>query len=89
MTLYRYLPVWVRLPAGPAVYHCFEVIGQGFTVQSKDYFYTKLTIDEEQARIAQAERQFLELLHEQAPEQRFRLSPTIHEAVAAFDAEFS
>lgn len=38
--------------------------------------------------VAPLETQFLELLLEQAPDERFRISPTIEAAVAAFDEYF-
>ncbi|AXQ30478.1 hypothetical protein D0B54_18130 [Solimonas sp. K1W22B-7] len=85
MNIYRYMPVWARSNEGLVLYRCFEVIGHGFTVQSKDFF----PLPHEAERAAQLESQFHELLFEQAPEQRFPIEPTVQAAIEAFNAHFS
>lgn len=84
MKLYRYTPIWSRSAKGLILYRCFDVIGEGFTVQSKDFFSPATT-----EKIAASETQFLELLNEEAPELRSATHPTIQGAIESFDAEFS
>lgn len=82
--LYRYIPIWRRVQSGAVLYRVFEVIGIGFTVQSKDYFHTGAPV----GATASMEAQFLELLIEQDPHHRFGTSSTIEAAVLAFDQYF-
>ncbi len=84
MTLYRYIPIWSRTAQGLVLYRCFEVIGDGFTVQSKDLLSPATA-----SNIAASEAQFLELLTEAAPEVRSETHPTIQQAILSFDAKFS
>jgi hypothetical protein len=84
MQLYRYVPVWKRTADGLVLYRCFEVVGLGYTVQSKDFFGAGRLI----TNTAHLESQFLELLWEQAPEERSKVKPTIQDAVESFDAYF-
>jgi hypothetical protein len=84
MKLYRYVPIWSRASKGLVLYRCFEVLGLGFTVQSKDHF----SVAPEPGVYLQLHSQFLELFTEQAPELRFPCEPTIEAAVAAFDSCF-
>ncbi|WP_434155710.1 hypothetical protein [Pseudomonas sp. JZ134] len=85
MSLLRYIPIWRRNKNGIVLYRCFEIIGgNGFTVQSADHFTTESL----PTRMPELEKQFLELLAEQSPEERFPLHPSIESAIAAFDAEF-
>ena len=84
MLLYRYVPVWSRVEGKLVLYRCFEVIGQGFTVQSRDNLYANGT-SEDRVRL---ESQFLELLFEEAPEVRSPIFPSISETINAFDADF-
>lgn len=85
MQLYRHVPVWIRTPKGCALYQCVELLGRGFMVQSKDYFYEG---DVAQG-IAHSQRQFVELLIESAPEDRTTVYPTLEEAIAQFEREWS
>jgi hypothetical protein len=85
MSLLRYIPIWRRKAEGIVLYRCFEVLGSvGFTVQSADYF----TVESLQARVPELEKQLLELLIEQSPDERFRTHLSIEKAIEAFDAEF-
>lgn len=82
--LYRYIPVWRRESKAVALYRCFEVVGVGFSVQSKDYFSPGRHEDQS----AQLERQFVELLFEQAPEERSGVHPSLEAAIQAFEEDF-
>lgn len=84
MTLYRYIPIWLRASNGISLYRCFEVLGEGFTVQSKDFY----TMESIRKNASLFENQFLDLLLEQAPEARFKPQPTIQAAIESFDAHF-
>ena len=83
--LYRTIDVW-RRRAGVAIrYRCFEVLASGaFCVQSVDSYRISSTV--EQVRFL--ERQFIELLIEQAPDERSATFSTIEEAIADHDREF-
>ena len=84
MTLYRYIPVWKRTATEIVLYRCFEVPGLGFSVQSADYFQvTNLSGDMERS-----EKQFLELLLEEAPELRSKPEATVELAIKRFDEDF-
>ncbi|HBN53384.1 MAG TPA: hypothetical protein DD456_04920 [Stenotrophomonas sp.] len=82
--LYRYIPIWRRVQNGAVLYRVFEVVGIGFTVQSKDFFPAQAPVGAQ----ASLEAQFLELLIEQDPHDRFGTSATIETAVSAFDQYF-
>ena len=84
MPLYRYIPIWSRTAEGLVLYRCFEVLGAGFTVQSKDHFPTSPSTE----LYGQLQSQFVELLCEQAPELRFPCKPTIEAAIEEFDTDF-
>jgi len=82
--LYRYIPIWRRVRSGAVLYRVFEVIGIGFTVQSKDFFYADAPVGAGEP----LEAQFLELFMEQDPDHRLGISPSIEAAVLAFDQCF-
>lgn len=84
MTLYRHVPVYRRVENGIAVYHVFEVIGLGYVVQSQDFIYADSTAEHERM----LQRQFIELLIDEAPELRSQPASSIEAAIQAFDAEF-
>jgi hypothetical protein len=84
LTLYRYIPIWRRTPGGIVLYRCFEILGKGFTVQSKDYFWPD-SIEKESLNM---DKQFLELLREQAPEERSGKWASIEEAIQGFEDSF-
>lgn len=80
------IDVWKRLPNGRVVrYRCFEVLGSGgYCVQSADFF--AFPIDDAQLRFS--EKQFLELLIEEAPMERCPVYPTLKEAIDAHEHDF-
>lgn len=82
--LYRYIPIWRRIENAAVLYRVFEVIGLGYSVQSKDFFHGDALKD----CTFSTEAQFLELLIEQAPDERFGPSPTVEAAILEFDQEF-
>ena len=84
--LYEAINVWRRTAAdGLICYRCFRLVpGGGFCVQSADSFHSSV----DATRAGQAERQFLELLSEDAPDKRSRVFPSLEEAISAFDREF-
>jgi hypothetical protein len=85
MTLYRYIPVWRRESHAVKLYRCFEMLdGRGYVVQSADYFYAKTYRES----IPQSERQFLELLLEEFPEERITPKPSLEEAIQYFESCF-
>jgi enamine deaminase RidA (YjgF/YER057c/UK114 family) len=84
VTLYRYLPVWRREGDRLALYRCFEIPGQGFVVQSKDFYAPR----DPGARAEELERSFVELLIESAPEVRAAPQATLEAAIASHDACF-
>jgi hypothetical protein len=83
--LYRTIDVW-RRGAGVAVrYRCFQVLASGaFCIQSVDSYRISSTVEQVQF----LDRQFLELLIEQAPDERNAVFSTIEEAIAEHDREF-
>jgi len=81
LSLYRRVQVWARTKDGAVLYQCLEVLGKGFTVQSKDYF----TQNERTERFAYSESQFVELLMEQAPDERSPVFSTLQEAIERFE----
>lgn len=85
--MFKTITIWKRLDDTKALcYRCFQRLTDGkFCVQSADYYY--LPIREEQVRML--ERQFLELFLEEAPDSRSLLYPTLEEAIASYDAEFT
>lgn len=84
--LYRTVDVWVRIEAGRlARYRCFDVLQDDvYCVQSKDFFEPALSREQEE----RSERQFIELLAEEAPESREGAHPSLEAAIAANDADF-
>jgi hypothetical protein len=80
------IDVWKRLPNDRVVrYRCFEVLsGGGYCVQSADFF--ALPIDDAQLRFS--DKQFLELLIEEAPMERSAVYPTLQQAIAAHERDF-
>lgn len=85
--LYRPFDIVRRLRVETVViYRCIEVLpGRGFMVQSADW--VRLPVDRELLR--RHEKQFWELLCEDAPEVRSKLFATVEQAIASFDADFS
>jgi hypothetical protein len=83
--IYKSVDIWRRLgPSRLMRYHCFEVLPSGgFCVQSADVYEAG-----NMQRSAEHDKQFLELLAEDAPEGRAGSFPTLEEAIESFDAEF-
>jgi hypothetical protein len=84
--MYKSIDIWKRLDGKTLVrYRCFEILASNrFCVQSSDHY--RLPLDEPQ--LAQADRQFLELLIEEAPEARAETYPTLEEAIRMHDRDF-
>jgi hypothetical protein len=80
------IDVWSRKEEGRVVrYRCFQLLPDGgFSVQSADYYNAPL----QDARTVQLEKQFLELLLEEASEVRSPSFPSLIEAINAFDRDF-
>ena len=86
MKHYKSIDVWRRLNDERVVrYRCFEVLPDGgFCVQSADFFDAPVSID----RILEHERQYVELLIEDAPDERSEPHETLEAAIEAHDKEF-
>lgn len=87
MELYKRIDVWVRIEVDQvAVYRCFEALSAGgYCVQSKDFFHLPL----EKEDILMMEENFLDLLVEEDPAERSGIFPTLEEAIAQHEREFS
>jgi hypothetical protein len=84
--IYRAVDVWKRNGDGRLLrYRCFHVLPDNtFVVQSCDAY--RASIDPEQ--VNNLERQFVELLSEDAPDERSIAWPSIEEAVRDHDRQF-
>jgi hypothetical protein len=84
--IFKSLDVWQRLNDFTAVhYRCFQIgEGQAFCVQSRDVYH--LPLNEKQMSFFG--RQFVELLCEEAPNNRSGVYPTLLQAIQAFDEDF-
>jgi hypothetical protein len=83
--LYKSVDVWQRKENAVARYRCFHILPDDlYSVQSLD-FYRPLFSDQ---MVSGLNKQFLELLTEEAPELRSAGSASLAEAIAAFDREF-
>lgn len=87
MSLYEPIDVWQRCSATKLKrYRCFRNVVSGrYSVQSADFY--KLPVDTESA--VQLERQWLELLAEQPPDERAGSFDSLRAAIDAHDREFS
>ncbi len=66
-------------------YRCFKILTpERYCVQSADFY--RLPIRPEQ--VANLDKQFLELVVEQAPNVRTQTYPSLEQAIAAHDEEF-
>jgi hypothetical protein len=85
MKLLETIDVWRRMPSGTCIrYRCFRIHPSGcYCVQSADHYSSK-----DPSRASQMERQFLELLSEQAPDDRSGSFSSLEEAIEDFDVEF-
>jgi hypothetical protein len=87
MPLYEAIDVWRRLsPTRVTRYRCFRNVSSGrYSVQSADFY--QMPLDSKQA--ADLERQYLELMAEQAPDERASSFESIEAAIEAHDRDFS
>lgn len=87
MPLYKALDVWKRVSKTRVVrYRCFEDLSSGhFSVQSADFYQVPL----DTKQVADLDRQYLELLAEQAPEERAGGFDSLEAAVEAHDKDFA
>jgi hypothetical protein len=86
MKYYKVLDVWSRKNEKTVVrYRCFQLLPDGgYSVQSADHYHAPFA----DIRTEELDKQFLELLSEEAPEARSPLFPTVDEAIGAFVREF-
>lgn len=86
MRLYRTVDVWRRVSESSIVrYRCFEeVSSRQFSVQSADFY--RLPLDLKQ--VANLDKQYLELLAEQAPDERAGAFGSLEAAIEAHDKDF-
>jgi hypothetical protein len=83
---YRAIDVWVRKESTIVRYRCFQVLPrEEYCVQSADYYRPPFN----DVKAAQLDKQFLELLSEQAPDSRSDLFSSLTEAINAFDRDFT
>lgn len=84
--LYRTIDVWKRYADHVVRYRCFELLPIGkYCVQSADSYYSAKELGKDDS----LERQFLELLLEQNPEERSAVFDTLQEAITGHDRAFS
>jgi hypothetical protein len=85
--MFRSFDVWKRTENGELIrYRCFESTPEGtFCVQSADFFRRPI----QSQRLVELETQWIELLLEQSPFERSRSFPTVEEAIAHHNSEFS
>jgi hypothetical protein len=86
MNLYEAFDLWKRVSARELVrYRCFRNLATNrYSVQSADFY--RLPFDPTQAD--NIEKQFFELLAEQAPDERADSFDSIEGAITAHDREF-
>ncbi|GAA3763685.1 hypothetical protein GCM10022270_23650 [Terriglobus aquaticus] len=84
--LYKSVDVWKRTAVGLTRYQCFETLpGRRYCVQSADSYPAPFKAAQEDSW---REQQDLELLFEQAPDERTQTFATIEEAIAAHEVDF-
>ncbi len=87
--IYRSFAVWKRTGAQAIRYRCFQLLPDGgYCVQSAD-FYDMADAAKLSLAIEQHDAQFLQLLLEEAPEQRGGVFASIEAAIEHHDREFS
>jgi hypothetical protein len=87
MSLYESVDVWKRVSKSELIrYRCFKNIATNkFSVQSADFYH----VPPDSAQVANLEKQYLELLAEQAPDERSEAAfSSLAEAIEAHDREF-
>ncbi|MGH9524579.1 MAG: hypothetical protein ACRD3E_18820 [Terriglobales bacterium] len=84
--MFKTIDVWKRVGKSRAArYRCFQSLATGkFSVQSADWY----SLNDPPPAAEAHERQHLELLMEQAPDERSGAYDTLEQAIAAHDAEF-
>jgi hypothetical protein len=84
--LFKAIDVWKRISDSEAVrYRCFQCLQTGkYCVQSADFY----RLPEKPVQSANLERQHIELLIEQAPDERAGTYETLEAAIEAHEAEF-
>jgi hypothetical protein len=83
--LYKSIDIWRRKGGAVVRYRCFHILPDNlYCVQSADSYRPPFG----DVSIMQHDKQFLELLVEEAPELRSAGFPSLTEAIAAFDREF-
>ena len=87
MPLYQAIDVWRRISSTRvARYRCFKNVSSGkYSVQSVDFY--QVPLDPKQA--ADLERQCVELIAEQPPDERAGSLESIATAIEAHDRDFS
>jgi hypothetical protein len=87
MQLYRAFDVWKRISAKHLVrYRCFqELTSRRYSVQSADFY--RIPFDPKQA--TDLDQQHVELLVEQAPDERAGSFESIEVAIEAHDRDFN
>ena len=87
MQLYEAIDVWRRISKTQLVrYRCFrELSSRRYSVQSADFY--RVPWDAKQ--VVDLDRQYIELLAEQAPEERAGGFDSLEAAIGAHDADFS
>ena len=84
---YERIDIYRRFPSGSelVVYRCLRLLsGHGYVVQSAD----RIRLPVMAGTLVEHEKQFCELLAEEAPEVRSTPYPTLEEAIRAFDEYF-
>jgi len=84
--MFKAIDVWKRVDDKTLIrYRCFHILSTNrYCVQSADYY--KLPIDEK--TIKDHDKQFLELLFEDAPDTRAQTYQTLEEAIVRHDEDF-
>jgi hypothetical protein len=84
--MFKAIDVWKRVSESRAVnYRCFQSLATGkYSVQSADFY----AIDADKAAAELHERRHVELLIEQAPDERSGSYDTLEQAIEAHDTAF-
>lgn len=84
--MFKAIDVWRRISNSEAVrYRCFQCLHTGkYSVQSADFY----RLPEDAVQSSHLERQHIELLIEQAPDERAGAYETLEAAIEAHEADF-
>ena len=81
--LNRSIDVWKREGGSLICYRCFEVVGESlYWVQSKDFIHFPM----DESHLKTHQRNFLELLVEEAPDEPTSTFATLEEAILRYEA---